>query len=62
MSLLDHATDWINQTAEERAEACASFLFTHGFLVKADHYRTLHRIKAVADFQRERKAKELRHG
>lgn len=58
MNLLDHATDWTNQTAEERAEACASFLFTHGFLVKADHYRTLHRIRAVADIQRERRSKE----
>lgn len=62
MKLLDRATDWINQTAEERAEACASFLFTHGFLAKADHYRTLNRIRAVAEIQRERKAKEPQHG
>ena len=62
MNLLDHATDWTNQTAEERAEACASFLFTHGFLAKADHYQTLNRIRAAADCQREQKAQEPRHG
>lgn len=58
MNLLGRATDWTNQTTEERAEACASFLFTHGFLVKADHYRTLNRIRAVADIQRERQVKD----
>ncbi|MDF2638556.1 MAG: hypothetical protein K0R64_1540 [Novosphingobium lindaniclasticum] len=57
MNLLDHATDWTNQTAEERAEACAAFLFTFRFLGHADHYRTLNRIRAVADIQRESQVK-----
>ncbi|MGH6746563.1 hypothetical protein [Novosphingobium sp.] len=62
MNLLAHATDWTNQTNEERAEACAAFLFTFRFLGHADHYRTHDQIRARANIQREERAKGNLHG
>ena len=62
MNLLDQATDWTNQTVEERAEACAAFLFTYRFLGPADHYRTQNQIRARANTQREQRAKGNLHG
>lgn len=56
MNMLDRATDWTNQTNEERAELCASFLFVHGFMGSADKARTHNRIRATADIQREKRA------
>lgn len=57
MNLLDKATDWTNQTNEERAEMCAVFLFTHGFMSAGDQNRTRNRIRVCADTHRERTAK-----
>lgn len=56
MNLLEKATDWTNQTNEERAEMCASFLYVHGFLSAGDRSRTHNRIRICADTQRERRA------
>ena len=58
MKLLDKATDWTNQTNEERAEMCATFLYTHGFMSAGDQNRTRNRIRICADQQRERRAEE----
>lgn len=60
MKMLERATDWMNQTNEERAELCASFLFVHGFMGHADKARTLNRIRATGDIQREARIKERR--
>lgn len=57
MNLLDRATDWTNQSVEERAEACAAFLCTYRFIGIADNYRTQNQIRARADIQREQRAK-----
>lgn len=57
MNLLDKATDWTNQTNEERAEMCAIFLHTFGFMSAGDQNRTRNRIRVCADTQRERRAK-----
>lgn len=56
MSLLDKATDWTNQTNEERAELCAIFLYMHGFMSGGDQNRTRNRIRICAEAQRERRA------
>ncbi|KPH60381.1 hypothetical protein [Novosphingobium sp. ST904] len=61
MNLLAPATDWTNQTNEERAEACAAFLFTFRLLGPADHYRTQNQIRARANAQREERAKGSSH-
>lgn len=55
MNLLDQATDWTNQTVEERAEACADFLFTHRFFDPPDHRRIRGQIRRRADGQRDQR-------
>lgn len=60
MNLLGPATDWMNQTVEERAEACNAFLFTYRFLEPADHNHIRNQIRARADIQREERAKGQR--
>ncbi|CDO34755.1 hypothetical protein SPHV1_1910002 [Novosphingobium sp. KN65.2] len=53
MNLRDPATDWTNQTWEERLEMCVSTLYVHGFMRDANKARTMERIRARADVQRE---------
>ncbi|TDW65382.1 hypothetical protein EDF57_103566 [Novosphingobium sp. PhB55] len=57
MNLLDKATDWTNQTNEERAEMCAIFLHTFNLMTAGEQYRTRHRIRVCADSQRECRAR-----
>lgn len=54
--ILGPATDWINQSVEQRLEECTAMLAIHGLLAQADAQRTLNRIRIRADFQREAKA------
>ncbi|SLK04004.1 hypothetical protein [Novosphingobium mathurense] len=53
MNLTDPATDWTNQTWEERLEMCVSTLYVHGYMGDADKARTMERIRARAEIQRE---------
>ncbi len=55
-NLLEPATDWTRQTLEERLEHCTSLLSTQDLLAPADCQRTLNRIRAWADIQREERA------
>lgn len=57
MNLLDPATDWTNQTNEERAEMCAIFLYQFNFMSAGDQNRTRNRVRVCADAQRARRAK-----
>ncbi|AIT81639.1 hypothetical protein [Novosphingobium pentaromativorans] len=57
MNLLEQATDWTNQTWQERLEMCASALYVHALMPSADHQRTLNRIAARAEIQRAENAK-----
>ena len=58
MNLLDPATDWRNQTNEERAEACIAFLHVAniGIEGRADMLRALNVVRARADLQRDERA------
>lgn len=53
--ILERSTDWLNQTNEQRAEACAEFLDTFGLIDVGQANRIKHAVRARGDMQRERK-------
>lgn len=57
--LLQPATDWTNQTYLERLILCDQTLHVHGLIGCADYHRTLNRIEARADLQREQLVKAV---
>lgn len=59
MSLLEPATDWTGHSQEIRAEECARFLATHGFITPVEARRIMNGVRCSADAQRTLNARKL---
>ena len=63
---LEPATDWTDQTVEERLILCAETLFIHGLINDRTYHHTTTNIRAQAERQRglrvRNRTKETQHG